>query len=91
MATSYRKKFDSFRRSSEGQYVKSLLYNNQLMACCSCKKPFAPNKLELHHTYPLSLAEKEQNFASVIDHKNLVLLCRHCNASQGAKKDSRFD
>lgn len=91
MTTPYRKKFENFKRSSEGKYVKELLYRNQLTLCCSCKKHFPINKLELHHTYPLSLAEKEGNFNSVVDYKNLCLLCRHCNASQGSKIDERFD
>lgn len=86
----YRQKFGSFKRSLEGRELKSSLYRDQLFMCCNCMKSLPINKLELHHLKPLSLCEMEGDLQNVTNHKNLVLLCRSCNASQGAKPDSRF-
>lgn len=89
MAT-YREIFGYFKKSLEGRELKSSLYREQLFMCCSCLKSLPINKLELHHMKSLSQCEKERDLFNVTNHKNLVLLCRSCNASQGANLDGRF-
>lgn len=89
MAT-YRQIFGYFRNSREGREIKSSLYRDQLFMCCSCMKSLSINKLELHHMKSLSQCEKEGDLLNVTNHKNLVLLCRSCNAKQGANLDTRF-
>lgn len=89
MAT-YRQLFGYFKRSYEGMEVKSTLYREQLFMCCSCKKGFPINKLELHHLKPVKILEEEGDLRNLTHINNLVLLCRSCNARQSSKIDERF-
>ena len=91
MNTTYRQKFANWAKSYEGKSIKEWIYNDQLTLCPSCMKSFPINKLEIHHTIPVKKLEREENIRLLTDKSNLVLLCRSCNAKQGAKLDKRFD
>lgn len=86
----YRQIFGQFRKSSNGKLTKELLYSQQLRTCCGCHKYFEMRDLELHHLIPVKELEQREDLINLTAISNLVLLCRTCNAKQGAKIDSRF-
>jgi len=88
--TTYRQIFSRFRNSRVGQDTKSFLYSEQLGMCPSCFKPYPYHKLEIHHLRSVKILEEQKDLHNLTNPKNLVLLCRSCNAKQGAKIDERF-
>lgn len=86
----YRQIFGNFRSSANGKYTKEVLYRAQRGFCCSCMQPYEMRSLEMHHLVPVKELELAGNLSALTDIRNLVLLCRSCNAKQSCKVDTRF-
>lgn len=53
-------------------------------------QPYEMRSLEIHHLVPVKELELAGDLAALTDIRNLVLLCRSCNAKQSCKIDTRF-
>lgn len=90
MLSSYRKRFNNFKKTLEYKEIQKVLLHKQLYCCCICKLPISLNS-NTHYYHAISLFDTSliHKVSLVNNINNLVLSCSKCNLKQN--KNTNFN